>query len=127
MIRAKVNQEIELKDYNDVWIIGELIEKKVHPVTIELIGEGKKLAEKINKKLNVVIVGNGEKSTAEKLLHFGVDKVLYVEHELLQDFNTEGYSEAIANLILEKKPEIVLIGATSIGRDIGPRDRKSVV
>lgn len=93
----------------------------MHPVTIELIGEGKKLAEKINKKLNVVIVGNGEKSTAEKLLHFGVDKVLYVEHELLQDFNTEGYSEAIANLILEKKPEIVLIGATSIGRDIGPR------
>jgi electron transfer flavoprotein alpha subunit len=121
MIRAKVNQEIELKDYNDVWIIGELIEKKVHPVTIELIGEGKKLASRINKKLSVVIVGYGEKSTAEKLLHFGIDKVLYLDHELLKDFNTEGYANAISNLILERKPEIVLIGATSLGRDIGPR------
>lgn len=121
MERAKVNQDINLKDYNDVWVIGELIDSKIHPVTIELIGEGRKLADKISKKLNVVLVGHGEKATAEKLLHFGVDKVLYLDHELLKDFNTEGYAAAIANLIKERKPEIVLIGATSIGRDIGPR------
>jgi electron transfer flavoprotein alpha subunit len=121
MERAKVNQGIDLKDYNDVWIIGELIDGKVHPVTIELIGEGKKLAEKINKKLNVVIAGHGVKDITERLLHFGVDKVLYIEHESLKDFNTEGYAITISDLIKERKPEIVLLGATSIGRDIGPR------
>lgn len=121
MERAKVNQGINVKDYNDIWVIGELIDSKVHPVTIELIGEGKKLAEKINKKLNVVITGYGVKGITERLLSFGVDKVLYIEHELLKDFNTEGYAIAISDLIKERKPEIVLLGATSIGRDIGPR------
>ncbi len=121
MKRAKVNQNINLSDYNDVWIIGEVIDNKIHPVTVELIGEGKKLAEKINKKLNVVILGYGIKETAEKLLHYGVDKVLYLEQELLREFNTEAYSKSVSDLILERKPEIVLLGATSIGRDIGPR------
>ncbi len=121
MERAKVNQGINVKDYNDIWVIGELIDGKVHPVTIELIGEGKKLAGKINKKLNVVIAGYGVKEIAEKLLSFGVDKVLYIEHELLKDFNTEGYAITISDLIKARKPEIVLLGATSIGRDIGPR------
>lgn len=121
MERAKVNQSINVKDYNDVWVIGELVDGKVHPVTVELIGEGKKLADKINKKLAVVVVGNGVRDVAEKLLHFGADKVLYIEHELLKDFNTEGYAITISDLIKERKPEIVLLGATSIGRDIGPR------
>lgn len=121
MERAKVNQGIDLKDYNDVWVIGELIDGKVHSVTVELIGEGRKLADKINKKLNVVVVGHGVKDVAEKLLHFGVDKVLYIESELLKDFNTDGFSTSIVDLIKERKPEIVLLGATSIGRDIGPR------
>lgn len=121
MERAKVNQGINAKDYNDIWVIGELIDGKVHPVTIELIGEGKKLTGKINKKLNVVIAGYGVKEITEKLLSFGVDKVLYIEHELLKDFNTEGYAITISDLIKERKPEIVLLGATSIGRDIGPR------
>ncbi len=121
MERAKVNQGINVKDYNDVWVIGELIDGKVHPVTIELIGEGRKLADKINKKLAVVVAGNRVKDVAEKLLRFGVDKVLYIEHELLKDFNTEGYAITISDLIKERKPEIVLLGATSIGRDIGPR------
>jgi electron transfer flavoprotein alpha subunit len=121
MERAKVNQGINIKDYNDIWVIGELIDGKVHPVTIELIGEGKKLAAKINKKLNLVLVGYGVKEIADKILHFGVDKILYIESEALKDFNTEGYAIAISNLIKERKPEIVLLGATSIGRDIGPR------
>lgn len=121
MKRAKVNQGIHLKDYNDIWVIGEQMDGKVHPVTIELIGEGKKLAAKINKKLSVVLIGYEIKETAENLLHYGVDQVLYIEDPLLKDFSTEGYAISISNLIKERKPEIVLIGATSIGRDIGPR------
>jgi electron transfer flavoprotein alpha subunit len=121
MKRAKVNQGIDLRDYNDVWVIGELLEGKIHSVTIELIGEGRKLADAIHKRLKVVIAGYGVKEAAEKLLRYGVDQVLYLEHELLKDFNTEGYALAMANLIRERKPEIVVLGATSIGRDIGPR------
>ncbi|MFA5528015.1 MAG: electron transfer flavoprotein subunit alpha/FixB family protein [Peptostreptococcales bacterium] len=121
MERTKVNTQIDLSSYKDVWVIGELIEGKIHPVTLELIGEGKKLANDIQKKLKVVVVGDQVKEVADKLLYYGVDKVYYLEHELLKDFNTEAYTRAISNLIKEKKPEIVLIGATSIGRDIGPR------
>lgn len=121
MERAKVNRGIDIKSYNDVWVIGEVIEGKVHPVTLELIGEGKNLAEKINKKLIVVIVGHKIREDVKKLLNYGVDRIYYIEHELLKEFNTEAYSVSISNIINEKKPEIVLVGATSIGRDIAPR------
>jgi len=121
MGRAKVNQEMNIKQYNDIWVIGEQIDGDIHPVTVELIGEGRKLADKIHKKLYVVIPGYQMKETAEKMLHYGVDRVLYLEHEFLKEFSTEGYAISISNLILERKPEIVLVGATSIGRDIGPR------
>lgn len=121
MSRAKVNQGIDIKEYNNIWVIGEQIDKHIHPVTVELIGEGRKLADKIGKELHVVIPGYEMKEVAEKMLHYGVDKVLYLEHELLKEFNTDGYAMSISDLILERKPEIVLVGATSIGRDLGPR------
>lgn len=121
MKRAKVNQDINLGSYDDVWVIGQLDNKKIHPVTIELLGVGRELANSLGKKLAVVVVGNNVSEECSKLLHYSVDKVLYLEHELLEDFTTEGYTTSIANLILERKPEIVLYGATSFGRDIAPR------
>lgn len=121
MERAKVNQDINLNDYNDVWVIGEQREGKIHPVTIELIGEAKKLASEINKKVAVVVTGYEIDEEVSKLLNYGADRVLYICSPLLKTFSTDGYALSISNLILERKPEIVLVGATSIGRDIGPR------
>lgn len=121
MKRAKVNQNINLNDYNDIWVIGEQREGKIHPVTIELIGEAKKLAGEINKKVVVVVAGYEINEEVNKLLYYGVDKVIYLSNPLLKNFSTDGYSISISNLILERKPEIVLVGATSIGRDLGPR------
>ncbi|WP_324824211.1 electron transfer flavoprotein subunit alpha/FixB family protein [Sinanaerobacter sp. ZZT-01] len=121
MKRAKVNQNINLADYHDVWVIGEQREGKIHPVTVELIGEGKKLAEKIGKKVVAVVAGSEIEEEVKKLLHYGVDKIIYIQHPLLKDFSTDGYAIATSQLILEKKPEIVLVGATSIGRDVGPK------
>ncbi|QUH19543.1 electron transfer flavoprotein subunit alpha/FixB family protein [Alkaliphilus sp. B6464] len=121
MERAKVNQNINLNDYNDIWVIGEQREGKIHPVTIELIGEAKKLATEINKKVVVVVAGYEIDEEVNKLLYYGVDKVIYISSPLLKNFSTDGYSISISNLILERKPEIVLVGATSIGRDLGPR------
>lgn len=121
MSRAKVNQNININDYNDVWVIGEQRQGKVHSVTLELIGEGRKLADQLNKKLAVVLAGNNLEKNTEELLHYGVDKVYYIKHDLLENFSTEGITISVSNLILERKPEIVLVGATSLGRDIAPR------
>lgn len=121
MKRAKVNQEINLGDYQDVWVIAEQSEGKIHPVTIELIGEGRKLADALGKKLVVVVTGEDIDAEIQKLLHYPIDKVIHIKHPLLKEFSTEGYSLSISELILNGKPEIVLLGATSIGRDIAPR------
>lgn len=121
MVRAKVNQDINFESYNDVWVIGQLDNGKIHPVTIEMLGVGKNLANQVGKKLAVVMIGNDIQEECGKMLHYGVDKVLYLQHQLLEDFSTDGYSIAIADLILEKKPEVVIFGATSFGRDIAPR------
>ncbi|MDY3238299.1 MAG: electron transfer flavoprotein subunit alpha/FixB family protein [Fusobacterium perfoetens] len=112
---------MDLNSYNNVWVIGEQRQGKIQPVTIELIGEGRKLANQLNKKLAVVIPGNNIDNLAEDLLHYGVDIVYYLKHELLENFSTQGITIAVSDLILDRKPEIVLVGATSIGRDIAPR------
>ncbi len=121
MSRAKVNQGINLNEYNDVWVIGEQRQGVTQGVTIELVGEGRKLANELGKKLAVVMTGEGIEANVEELLHYGVDKVFYVKHELLKEFSTEAITTAVSDLILERKPEIVLVGATSLGRDIAPR------
>ncbi|WP_330682013.1 electron transfer flavoprotein subunit alpha/FixB family protein [Clostridioides difficile] len=120
-MRAKVNQGINLNDYNGVLVIGEQREGKINPVTIELIGEGRKLADQLGKELAVVIAGYEVEKEVKELLHYSVDKVYYINDPLLKDFTTDGYAISIANLIERKKPEVVLVGATSIGRDIAPR------
>lgn len=121
MTRAKVNQNIDITSYNNVWVIGEQRQGIIQPVTIELIGEGRKLANKLNKELIVILTGYDLEKNLENILHYNVDKVYYLKHKLLKDFSTEGITIAVSDLILEKKPEIVLIGATSLGRDIAPR------
>ncbi|MER0278845.1 MULTISPECIES: electron transfer flavoprotein subunit alpha/FixB family protein [unclassified Clostridioides] len=120
-MRAKVNQSINLNDYNGVWVIGEQREGKINPVTIELIGEGRKLADQLGKELSVVIAGYEVDKEVKELLHYSVDKAYYINDPLLKDFTTDGYAISIADLIEVKKPEVVLVGATSIGRDIAPR------
>ena len=118
---AKVNQNISLSDYKDVWVLAEQREGEIASVTIELIGEGRKLADCLGRALVVVVNGYQMEREAEKLLHYGVDRVLYVESPLLKYFSTDGYVKVFADLIRARKPEIVLVGATSLGRDIGPR------
>ncbi|MGE4540681.1 MAG: electron transfer flavoprotein subunit alpha/FixB family protein [Bacteroidales bacterium] len=121
MQRAKVNQGININDYHDVWVIGEQRDGLVQDVTIELMGEGRKLADKLKKKLAVVIVGFDMKAEASKLMDYGTDNVFYLEDELLKNYTTEGYVKVIADFIKERKPEIALVGATSVGRDLAPR------
>lgn len=121
MERAKVNQNINLEEYKDIWVIVEQREGQVLDIGLELIGEGRKLADKVGCKLVAVLLGNGMEDKASELIKYGADKVIYGESELLEVYTTDGYTKIISELIFDRKPESVLIGATTIGRDLGPR------
>ena len=114
-------KEQNKKDYNDVWVLAEQRDGVVNEVTVELLGEGRKLADKLGKKLVVAIAGDDVGDMAKRLLHYGVDLVLCFEHPLLKDYTTDGYAKVFSDAILERKPEIILVGGTSIGKDLGPR------
>ncbi|WP_432403548.1 electron transfer flavoprotein subunit alpha/FixB family protein [Wukongibacter sp. M2B1] len=121
MSNAKVNQNINLNDYKGVWVIAEQREGQILNIALELLCEGRKLADKLNVELTAVLLGNDLDKVSNDLVSYGADKVLKVEHELLYTYTTDAYTKVIADIILERKPEIVLIGATTIGRDLGPR------
>ncbi len=112
----------DISAYKDVWVFAEQRKGKIMPVVIELLGEGKKLANDIgNVDLCAVLVGNNIEHLAQELIQYGADKVYVLEHELLENFTTDGYTKVITDAINEIKPEIVLYGATHIGRDLAPR------
>lgn len=111
----------DISKYKGVWVFAEQREGKLLNVAVELLGEGRKMADKLGVELTAVLLGNKIDDIAEKLVKYGADVVLYAENELLEIYNTDGYTKVISELIKERKPEIMLIGATNIGRDLGPR------
>ncbi|WFD10316.1 electron transfer flavoprotein subunit alpha/FixB family protein [Tepidibacter hydrothermalis] len=121
MARTKVNQPINLDEYKDIWVIIEQREGKVLDIGLELLGEGKKLAEKVGNKLVAVLLGHNNGDSAKELIKYGADKVISLDHKLLKVYTTDAYTKVISDIIFDKKPESVLIGATTIGRDLGPR------
>ncbi|MDD5644370.1 MAG: electron transfer flavoprotein subunit alpha [bacterium] len=123
-IIMRVHHEDVVRDltaYRDVWVIAEQKKGAVQSVSYELLGVGRKLADDRNAKLGAVIIGKDVRKQAEKLIERGADKVYVVEHRDLEHFIDESYSRILANLIRKEKPEIVLTGATAIGRALIPR------
>lgn len=112
---------VDVELYRGVWVFAEQRSGELLNVAIELIGEGRKIADQLKVPLTAVLLGNKVDDLAETLVKYNVDEVLYAEHELLELYNTEGYTKVVYELIKERKPEILLIGATNIGRDLGPR------
>ena len=111
----------DLSAYTGVWVFAEQREGKLTPVVIELMGEGKKLADEVGTYLGAVLCGKGVDGLAQELIRYGADRVFYCEDDLLEPFTTDSYAIAISRAIEEYKPEIVLYGATHIGRDLAPR------
>ena len=111
---------MNLEEYKGVYIFAEQVDGKVSNIAYELIGEGKNLAEKLNTEVTAVLIGSGVKGEAEKLGAYGADRVILVDDPELKDYRTETYTHALSEVINKFKPEIVLIGATAIGRDLGP-------
>ncbi len=111
----------DISKYKGVWVFAEQREGKLLNVAVELLGEGRKIADKLGVELTAVLLGNKVDDIAERLVKYGADVVLYAENELLEVYTTDGYTKVISELVKERKPEIMLIGATNIGRDLGPR------
>ncbi|MEJ6950860.1 FAD-binding protein [Natronospora cellulosivora (SeqCode)] len=121
IIEKNDNININLEDYKDVWVFAEQRNAEVDQVVLELIGEGKKLANKLNEKLCLVLIGNKISDKAKELIAYGVDKVYLIDEDKLESYNDEYYAAALSDLIREYKPSILLLGATAIGRSLGPR------
>ena len=112
---------MNLQDYKDVYVFAEQRDGKIQNVALELLGKARELADANNEKVVAMLLGKNIKGEAQTLIAHGADKVLVVDHDLLATYLTEPYTEAITQIIKEFKPSIMLIGATTIGRDLGPR------
>jgi electron transfer flavoprotein alpha subunit len=114
---------VDLSAYKNVWVYAEQRSGKLMNVALELIGEGRRLAREISDdaKVYAVLVGNGIGGLKTECFEYGADGVVLIEHPLLENFTTDGYTKVFFDAVNEHKPEIVLFGATHIGRDLAPR------
>lgn len=112
---------MNLSDFKGIWVFAEQREGKLQKVALELIGKGKDLSKKLGVELTAVLLGYDIDNMPKQLIDYGADKVLYVNDPLLKNYTTDGYTKVISDLIQERKPEILLVGATYIGRDLAPR------
>ena len=112
---------MNIADYKGIWVFAEQREGKLQKVSLELLGEGKRLANELGVKLTAILLGNNVEGLASILGEHGADEVLVAESPELEHYTTDGYTKVICDLANERKPGIIFIGATFIGRDLGPR------
>lgn len=107
--------------YQGVWVFAEQKEGTVAGVTLELLGEGRKLADKLGTVLSAVLLGNSMEQAAQELIAYGADRVYLADSPQLADFLEDPYAEVLTELCREYKPAILLLGATTIGRSLAPK------
>jgi electron transfer flavoprotein alpha subunit len=110
--------------WKGVWVFAEQRQGELNSVAIELLGEGRKLATERNTELCALLLGENVDGIAEELGKYGADKVYVADSPLLKNYTTDGYTKVICQAIDQYQPEIILLGATHIGRDLGPRVAK---
>lgn len=121
MVLEKEEIRVDLSSYRGVWIFAEQREGQIMPVTYELLGVGRTLANDLEEELSVFLLGSHMKEKSEELLNYDFEKIYLMEDPLLKSYRTHLYTEAIVDLVKLKRPEIILMGATSLGRDLAPR------
>ena len=110
-----------LEEYKGVYIYAQQVDNKVNNIAFELIGEAKKLAADLGTEVTAVLIGSDMMPLTKDLAEAGADKIIVVDDPELKEYRTEPYTHALASVINEFKPDIMLVGATAIGRDLGPR------
>ena len=112
---------MDKSQYKDVCVFVEQREGIIQKVALELLGKARELADSLNEKVIALLLGYDMKDQAQELIAYGADIVVCVDERELAEYNTEPYAQAVSQFIRERHPAIVLIGATTIGRDLGPR------
>jgi len=111
---------MNLEEYKGVYVFAQQVDNEISSIAYELLGKGKELAAALGTQVSAVLIGYNVKGLADSLAEYGADKVIVVDDKELEVYRTEPYAHALASVINEYKPEIVLVGATAIGRDLGP-------
>lgn len=112
---------MSLQDYKGILVFAQQFDCQISGVSYELIGKAKELAADLDTEVMAVVLGEGVKSLADSLVAYGADRVIVVDDKELKEYTTEPYTHAMVSVIEKYKPEIVLYGATAIGRDLAPR------
>ena len=112
---------MEFKDYKDVYVFIEQRDGQLQDVSLELLGKGREIADKTHSQLVAILLGNKVEDIAKSCIAYGANRVCLVDDPCLDVYLTEQYVQAAYAVIQAKKPNIILIGATSIGRDLAPR------
>jgi len=110
-----------MKDYKGLMVFAEQREDRIHPVSYQLLGKGTEIADKLGVEVSSVLLGNQMEEKAKELIYYGADKVFLYDHPALKEFDLLNYKHNLVKLIREVKPEIFLLGATRLGRSLGPR------
>lgn len=117
------DEVVDLSAYKNVWVFAEQRNGKLMNVALELIGEGYRLAKEISEdtKICAVLIGDGIGHLAEECYAYGAEEVILIEDPLLKNYTTDAYTKVLVDACNEYKPELVIYGATHIGRDLAPR------
>ncbi|MFC2024998.1 electron transfer flavoprotein subunit alpha/FixB family protein [Chloroflexota bacterium] len=110
-----------MSEYKGVMINGEITQGKLSAMATELLGCGRKLADDLRQELSAVLIGSDASGLAQEAIKFGADKVYVVDDPLLKDYQTDSYVSVMGKVVKQAMPQIILLGQTSIGRDLAPR------
>lgn len=113
--------KMDITQYSGVWVVAEQRGGHLKKVGVELLGKGRELADTLGVKLSAVLIGQGVKHLAKDLIAHGADSVYVAEHDELKEYRTGPYTKVVVEAVRKHRPEIVLYGATHIGRDLAPR------
>ncbi len=116
----------DFSDFQGVWVFAEQRAGKLSLVSLELLGKAQELAGELNQEVSALLLGSQVSAMADTLIRHGADRVYLVEHSALEDYRTIAYTEVIQELVNKNKPNILLLGATHLGRDLAPRVSRRV-
>lgn len=116
----------DFSDRKGVWVFAEQRQGVLGKISLELLGKAQELGEILSQEVSALLIGENVKNLADELMEFGADRVYLAEGPDLEDYRTGAYSKVICELVEQYKPNILLMGATHIGRDLAPRVSRRV-
>jgi electron transfer flavoprotein alpha subunit/NAD-dependent dihydropyrimidine dehydrogenase PreA subunit len=123
---AKPREIPDFSDRKGVWVFAEQREGLLNKVSLELLGKAQELGAALSQNVSAVLLGDGVAGLTETLIEYGAETVYLAEHKALKNFRTNAYTQALEELVKQYKPNILLMGATHLGRDLAPRVSRRV-